>query len=191
MTIEQAFQHYGAVVVFLGAAFEGNLAVIAGGLLAHQKLAPLWLMGLAATTGSWLVDQGLFMAGRKFRKNRFVERVCRTSAFAKSLAFIERYPNSFILSFRFIYGVRMAGPVALGVTRVSGLRFFVLNFAGAVIWAATFTLAGFFFGEAIEALFGQIKTFERYIAWAIGAGVVLFAGYHLARYLRGRLLGSD
>jgi membrane protein DedA with SNARE-associated domain len=191
MTVEQAFAHYGPVVVFLGAAFEGNLAVIAGGLLAHQKLAPLWVMGLAATAGSWLIDQCLFLAGRRFRDNRFVQRVCQTKAFSKSLAFIERYPTSFILAFRFIYGVRMAGPVALGVTRVSALRFFVLNFVGAMIWAATFTLAGFFFGEAIEALFGQIKAFERYIAWAIAAGVVVFAGYHLARYLTGKRLGPD
>ena len=191
MTLEQAFAHYGPVVVFLGAAFEGNLAVIAGGLLAHQKLASVWVMGLAATSGSWLVDQGLFMAGRRFRDNSFVQRTCRTRAFAKSLAFIERYPNSFILTFRFIYGVRLAGPVALGVTRVTNLRFFILNFIGAVIWAAAFTLAGFFFGEAIEALFGQIKAFERYIAWAIGGGIVVFAVYHLVRRLRGKRLGSD
>ena len=144
MNLHQAFENYGPVVVFLGAAFEGNLAVIAGGLLAHQKLVPLWVTGLAATCGSWLIDQALFMAGRRFREHRFVERVCKTKAFAKSLAFIERYPNSFILAFRFIYGVRMAGPVALGVTRVSATRFFILNFLGAAIWAATFTLAGFF-----------------------------------------------
>lgn len=191
MTLDQAFQHYGPFVVFLGAAFEGNMAVIAGGFMAHQKLMPLWLTGLAATTGSWLIDQALFMAGRRFRDNRFVKRTCETRAFAKSLAFIERFPNSFILAFRFIYGVRMAGPVALGVTRVSTLRFFILNFIGAVIWAATFTLAGFFFGEAIEAFFGKIKAVERYIAWAIGAGIVVFALYHLVRWIRARRAPAD
>jgi membrane protein DedA with SNARE-associated domain len=189
MDLAQAFEHYGPVVVFLGAAFEGNMAVIAGGLLAHQKLVPLWLTGMAATTGSWLIDQALFMAGRRFREHRFVRRIAETRAFAKSLGFIERFPNSFILAFRFLYGLRMAGPVALGVTQVSALRFFVLNFVGAVIWAATFTLAGFFFGEAIEAFFGQVKAFERYVAWAIGAGIVVFAVYHLVRWLRARRPG--
>ena len=191
MDLTRAFEQYGPVVVFLGAAFEGNLAVIAGGLMAHQKLVPLWLTGLAATCGSWLIDQALFMAGRRYRDHRYVRRICETRAFAKSLAFIERFPMSFILSFRFIYGVRMAGPVALGVTRISDLRFFVLNFVGAVIWAAAFTLADFFFGEAIEAFFGQVKAFERYIAWAIGVGVAIFAVYHLARWLRGRGSGGD
>lgn len=190
MTLEQAFEHYGPVVVFLGAAFEGNLAVIAGGLLAHQKLVPLWLTGMAATCGSWLIDQALFMAGRRFRDHRFVRRVGETRAFAKSLAFIERFPTSFILSFRFLYGLRMAGPVALGVTQVSSLRFFVLNFVGAVIWAGVFTLAGYFFGEAIEAFFGQVKAFERYIAWAIAAGAAVFAVYHLVRWLKGRGTGA-
>ena len=191
MDLTQAFHQYGPVVVFLGAAFEGNLAVIAGGLLAHQKLADLWVMGLAATAGSWIVDQGLFWAGRRFRDTRFVQRTCQSRAFAKSLAFIERFPNSFMLTFRFIYGVRLAGPVALGVTRISDLHFFVLNFVGAVIWAAFFTLAGFFFGEAIEALFGQMKAFERYFAWAAGGGIAVFLAYHLIRRLRGKRLGSD
>lgn len=191
MTLEQAFENYGPVVVFLGAAFEGNMAVIAGGFMAHQKLMPLWLTGLAATAGSWLIDQGLFMAGRRFRSNRFVQRTAKTRAFAKSLAFIERYPNSFILAFRFIYGVRMAGPIALGVTRISDLQFFVLNVLGAVIWAAVFTLAGYFFGETIEAVFGHIKSAERYIAWAIGAGVLVFAVYHLFRWLNGRAQEPD
>jgi membrane protein DedA with SNARE-associated domain len=191
MDLHQAFAQYGPVVVLLGAAFEGNLAVIAGGLLAHQKLASVWVMGAAATTGSWLIDQALFMAGRRFRDTRFVRKVCRTTAFAKSLGFIERYPTSFILAFRFIYGVRMAGPVALGVTRVSAARFFILNFCGALIWATVFTLAGFFFGEAIEALFGRIKAFEQYVAWAVGVGIAIFAAYHLARYLKGRRVGSD
>jgi membrane protein DedA with SNARE-associated domain len=189
MDLAQAFEHYGPVVVFLGAAFEGNMAVIAGGLLAHQKLVPLWLTGMAATTGSWLIDQALFMAGRRFREHRFVRRISETRAFAKSLGFIERFPNSFILAFRFLYGLRMAGPVALGVTRVSAARFFVLNFVGAVIWASVFTLGGFFFGEAIETLFGQIKAFERYIAWGIGAGIVVFAVWHLVRWLRARRPG--
>jgi membrane protein DedA with SNARE-associated domain len=189
MDLSQAFEHYGPVVVFLGAAFEGNLAVIAGGLLAHQKLVPLWLTGLAATCGSWLIDQALFMAGRRFRDHRFVRRICETRAFARSLSFIERYPNSFILAFRFLYGLRMAGPVALGVTRVSALRFFILNFIGAVIWAATFTLAGYFFGEAIEAFFGQVKAFEHYVAWGVGGGIALFAAYHLIRWIKARRAG--
>ena len=112
-----------------------------------------------------------------------------TRAFARSLSFIERYPNSFILAFRFLYGLRMAGPVALGVTRVSALRFFILNFIGAVIWAATFTLAGYFFGEAIEAFFGQVKAFEHYVAWGVGGGIALFAAYHLIRWIKARRAG--
>lgn len=190
MNLHQAFENCGPSLVFLGAAFEGNMAVIAGGFLAQQKLMSLWVAGLSATAGTWLIDQVLFMAGRRFRDHRSVQRVCATRAFARSLAFIERFPISFILTFRFIYGVRLAGPIALGVTRISDERFFVLNFVGAVIWAGIFTLAGFLFGETIEAFFGRFKVADGYIAWGIGIGIVAFALYHLIRWLRRRRLSD-
>lgn len=186
MNIEQAFAEYGPAAIFLGAAFEGNMAVIAGGFLAHQKLLPLWVAFASATAGSWLIDQALFLGGRRFRNNRFVQKTCASPAFAKALGFIERYPTLYILVFRFLYGLRLVSPIALGVTRVSDLKFFLLNILGAVIWAGAFTLGGYFFGTTIEAVFGRFKVAEHYLLAALGIGVAVFFLYHLTRRLRAR-----
>ena len=44
---------------------------------------------------------------------------------------LERYDTGFILTFRFVYGVRNVTPFALGMSNVSALRFAGLNFIAA------------------------------------------------------------
>jgi len=73
---------------------------------------------LSATAGSGILDHLLFVAGRRFRSHRLVTRASEQPAFAKALRFIERYPISYILVFRFIFGLRVASPIAIGVSSV-------------------------------------------------------------------------
>ena len=104
--MEEFLTQYGPIGVFLGSAFEGQTAVVVGGLLARQHLLPLWVVLACATAGSGLMDHLLFVAGRRFRAHRFVVRAAQQPAFARALRFIERYPVSYILTFRFIFGLR-------------------------------------------------------------------------------------
>jgi membrane protein DedA with SNARE-associated domain len=183
--MEEFLRQYGPIGIFLGAGFEGQTALIVGGILARQHILQLWLVLLSATAGSGLVDHLLFVAGRRFRSHRWVVRATQQQAFAKALTFIEKYPVGYILAFRFIFGLRIASPIALGVSQVPTWRFTLLNIAGAVLWASAFTLAGFIFGEAVHDLLGHDHHAGRWtltIAGGIVAFVVIFWGVrHLLR----------
>jgi membrane protein DedA with SNARE-associated domain len=180
--MEQFLTQYGPIGVFLGAAFEGQTAVVVGGLLARQHLLPLWVVLACATAGSGILDHLLFVAGRRFRSHRLVMRVAQQKAFARALRFIERYPVSYILAFRFILGLRMASPIAIGVSEMPTWRFTVLNIAGAVIWAAAFTALGYMFGETVHNVFGRhAGRWTLIIAGGLVAAVLVFA---LVRHLR-------
>ena len=161
---------YGPIAILLGAAFEGQTAVIAGGVIARQGLMSPFVAVAAAALGSGILDQVLFILGRSFRDTRFVRRVAAKPAFAKALGLIERYPTGFILGFRFLYGLRAAGPVAVGVTNVSTLRFAALNALGAVIWAGVFVGLGVIFGPAVMVLHGRVMAHAA--PMAIGALVL-------------------
>ena len=124
--MEEFLRQYGPIGVFLGAAFEGQTAVIVGGLLARQHILPFWIVLSTAAAGSAIIDHLLFVAGRRFRSHRWVRRATEQAAFARALGFIERFPISYILTFRFIFGLRLASPVAIGVSKVPTLRFTVL-----------------------------------------------------------------
>jgi membrane protein DedA with SNARE-associated domain len=181
--IEKLLHAYGPLAVFLGAGFEGQTAVIAGGFMAHLKLMSVWTVFFSAFAGTWLVDEALFIAGRRFRDHPFVVRTSATLAFAKALNFIQRYPVSYMIAFRFVVGLRLASPIAFGVSPISNLRFTALNVLSAVVWSAVFTLAGFWFGETLEAWLGHIKGLEHWLGLGLVALVVAFAGYHAIKWL--------
>ena len=175
--LQQAIVAYGPLAIFLGAAFEGQAAVIAGGFLAHQNLVPLWLALACAAAGSGLIDQGLFLAGRHFRSARLVVRAARSPGFARALGFIERHPVSYVFAFRYLVGLRLVSPIALGITAIPSATFALLNAAAAVVWAGVFTGLGYGFGQTIETTFHRYQNLEHRLVLAaivLGAAAALF-----------------
>jgi len=181
--MEEFLRQYGPIGIFLGAGFEGQTAVIVGGLLARQHILQLWLVLLSATAGSGLLDHLLFVAGRRFRSHRWVRRATEQVAFARALRFIERFPISYILAFRFIFGLRVASPIAIGVSQVPTWRFTALNILGAVIWATSFTMLGFIFGEAVHNILGHGHHAGRWTLVAAGGIVVVVGVIWAVRYV--------
>jgi membrane protein DedA with SNARE-associated domain len=181
--MEEFLQQYGPIGIFLGAGFEGQTALIVGGILARQHILQLWVVLTCATAGSGIVDHLLFVAGRQFRTHRWVVRATQQVAFARALTFIEKYPISYILAFRFIFGLRVASPIAIGVSQVPTWRFTLLNIAGAVIWAGAFTMAGFIFGEAIHNLLGRGHHAGRWTLISAGGVIVVVGLIWAVRYL--------
>jgi len=181
--MEEFLRQYGPIGVFLGAAFEGQTAVVVGGLLARQHLLSFWIVLASATAGSGLIDHLLFVAGRRFRDHRWVRRATEQVAFSRALRFIERFPTSYTLIFRFIFGLRLASPVAIGVSLVPTWQFTVLNMLGALIWAGVSAGAGFLFGEAIHSVIGHGHHAGQWTLIAAGVIVAVVAAYWLVRYL--------
>ncbi len=180
--MEQFLVTYGAIGVFLGAAFEGQTAVIIGGLLARQNLMSLWVALLSATAGSALIDHMLFVVGRRFRSSRLVVRMAGKPSFLKALSLIERFPVTFMISFRFLYGLRAAGPVAIGISTISTATFTALNIVSAVIWASVFTAVGYLFGQALEQAMGRTTPLQRTLL-AVGVLVVAVGAFALIRWI--------
>ncbi|MFD4837794.1 DedA family protein [Achromobacter sp. NPDC058515] len=183
--LHQFIVDYGLWAVFGGTLLEGESVVVFAGFLAHQRLLHLPSVMLAAFAGSFVADQALFYLGRRYREHRFIQRICEKPAFGKALSAIDRHPHGFILALRFLYGLRTVGPVALGVSRVSPLRFLVLNAIAAAIWAVCFSLLGHAFGRTIESMLGRLHGVETKLAVAAVLGVVIWLAYRLyARYRR-------
>lgn len=186
MTIEAIIVRWGVAAVFAGAMLEGETAVIAGGLLAHQGLIAWPLAVIAATLGSFLADQFFFAAGRRYRDRPFVQRWMQKRAFAKALALLERYPVGFIFAFRFLYGFRTVSPVAIGTSRVPSSTFLTINALAAVIWASLFTALGYWFGEAVTELAGRLRPSRHTLLMGVAVLSGGFAIFQLVRWWRTR-----
>ena len=168
MTIETVIARYGLLAVFLGAAVEGETAVVTGGLLAHENLLPLGGVMIAGAAGSLLADQSLFFIGRHYRDHRRVRAILSRPQFAKGCAMLERHPRRFIFAFRFMYGLRTISPIAIGTSSVPARVFLALNLLAAIVWAVVVTAIGYVFGHGIELTFGRLKHIEH-----VGAAVAV------------------
>ena len=167
---------YGVAAVGLGAGIEGEAVVVTGGVLAGKGLLPLAPTMIAATLGSIVVDQIWFWLGRSSRDRPWIKRIRAKLGFAKATALLERYPVAFILSFRFIYGMRTASPVALSVSNVSSRLFVLMNVLAAAIWAPVFTWLGYWAGPSAEAYLRRMTGVGLGVlaALAVASGLVFY-----------------
>ena len=152
MDFGQLVQDIGPWAIALGSGFEGETAAIAGGVMAHRGIFPLTAAWLACALGAFVADEIFFQVGRRFRDRPFVIRARQKPAFAKAVAFIERYPNAYILIFRFLYGLRTVSPIAMGLTNVSLRRFATLNAVACLLWSAIYTALGYWFGSTVDRI---------------------------------------
>jgi membrane protein DedA with SNARE-associated domain len=172
---------YGYFAVFLGTFLEGETVLVAAGFAAHQGLLEWPLVVLVAMAGSTLGDQLAFFLGR-WKGEAVIDRfpaLARHKKRAHDL--LDRHSVVFILSVRFLYGLRIAGPVIIGSSRVSVLRFALLNVLGAALWSVLISGAGYAFGAAITRFMTDLKRIEHILL----AGIVLSGlGFWLWRYVR-------
>lgn len=184
MSIELIIARYGLVAVAFGAGLEGETAVMAGGVLAHQGLLNLPGVAVAAIIGSFLADQCFFLFGRHFRDRPFVQRLLNKPAAHRAISLLERYPNRFILAIRFLYGLRTLSPISVGASRISRTRFMVLNATAACVWGLLFSGIGFVVGDGLAQMFRRVHPYTHVLIWAF---VVVLAGLLVIRFLCGML----
>ncbi|EJL31855.1 DedA family protein [Novosphingobium sp. AP12] len=191
MTLETIVLRYGLLALFLGAGIEGETVVLLGGLLAHRGLIDPVEAALAASGGSFVADQVFFFAGRHFRQSPWLRRIVARPAFANAMDRLERHPTIFILSFRFLYGLRTISPAAAGTSRIRTLHFMALNLVAAAIWGPLFTALGYIFGQGVEAVFGRLRSVEHVVLAGLALASAAYAGLRLYRWYVARHDGDE
>jgi membrane protein DedA with SNARE-associated domain len=159
-TLQTLIENYGYIAVFLGAVLEGETVLIMAGFAAHRGYLDLiWVIAVAAL-GGFAGDQCFFALGR-FRGRQMLARFPSVHAQAARVDdLIHRHSTWLILGVRFMYGLRIAGPVLIGMSQVSHVRFAVLNLIGAIVWAAVVAGAGYAFGQAVTLALHNVRRYE-------------------------------
>jgi membrane protein DedA with SNARE-associated domain len=87
---------------------------------------------------------------------------------------IRRWGTTFVIGFRFLYGLRTICPIVLGASGYPPARFVPLNLLGAALWAACFAAAGYGLGAALHALLQRATRAEEVAVIALGVALVLW-----------------
>lgn len=167
--------HYGVLGVFLAAFVEGEIGVVVGGALAHLGKLNALLVVLAAWSAAAISGQLFFLVGRSQRETKWVHKVTDKRAFAQALKAIDRHPTLFCLGYRFIYGMRVVGPVAISLSNMPARTFLLFNLGTALVWACAGTALGWWFGPGLAHAIRHWFTWPRF-GLASLAVLMLFIG---------------
>lgn len=149
MNLLSVIQHYGYVIVFIGTFLEGETVLLAAAYAAHGGyLNPYWV-GLLAVTGSVTGDQVFFWIGRIWGSRVLARWPTLAPRVTRMNALLNRYHLPVIAVMRFLYGCRIAGPIAIGMSRLAAFRFLWLNFISAILW--TLAIIGIGYGLHLGA----------------------------------------
>lgn len=170
MTLATLIEAHGYWLLAIGCLLEGETVLILAGFAAHRGyLNPVAVLAIASASG-FLGDQFYFWLGRRHG----AAVLARWPALAQQAGRVQRllaqYHEAVIIGMRFAYGLRIAGPILIGTTSVSGWRFGLLNALGAVLWAGLIGAFGWLFGQAAETLFTEIRHLEGWLL--LGLAVV-------------------
>lgn len=179
--LTEFIRQYGYWALFIGTLAEGETITILAGIAAQQKWLHYGWAVIIAALGAILGDQILYYIGRRYGTSVLKRFTRYQDKIDKANALIHRRPTLFVVGVRFMYGLRLIGPVIIGNSRLAPGRFFWLNVGGAIFWAVIFVTLGYIGGEAANRWMQQFDQNLEYLLWLAAAIIIGWGGYLILR----------
>jgi membrane protein DedA with SNARE-associated domain len=170
-------KEWGYLAVLLGSMIEGESVILTACVMAYMGYLSIAKIVGIAFFGTLVADQGLYYVGRLYG-HKILERFPKLKAPSeKAFTLLHKWDLWFILSFRFIYGIRIVSPIVIGTSGVPPRRFIPLNFVAALVWTSISCTGGYLLGGIIDAI--EFAVVERYIFLISAAllAILITGGY--------------
>lgn len=170
---------------FLGLIVPGESIVIIAGVLSSQGYLDLGdsiaVISLGAVAGDTVGYALGHILGRGYFERHGRLFFIKARHINSADEYFRAHGGKTVFFGRFVGFLRAMAPFAAGMSRMPYGRFFAYNLSGGVLWAASFTLLGYFFGlswRTVEKWAGRAGVFVFFI-------LLVFIGFG---YLYGKLL---
>jgi membrane protein DedA with SNARE-associated domain len=186
MDLAALLEQYGYFLVFLGTLAEGETVLVLAGYFAHRGYLDLGAVIATAFVGALCGDQLFFHLGRRHAKGLLARFPRLRDKVNVALRRVEDHQVKIVLTMRFLWGLRIALPVALGLTTMDARRFFWLNLVSAAVWSTVFALVGFGTSRVVSRFFENLPAHDKWLALGLlaVAALVLWLRWHGARRLK-------
>jgi membrane protein DedA with SNARE-associated domain len=168
----------------MGVPSPGETALVAAAVLASQGHLKIWLVIVIATASAILGDNLGYLLGRKLGREVLVSRgpfhEQRGRLIEIGDRYFKRHGAKTVFIGRWIAWIRFATAWLAGINHMPLRVFFPWNAFGAITWAVTYGLLGYYGGQAVVNVAESIG-----IVAAIVLAVVILGGFVL-HHLRDR-----
>ncbi|MCL4456603.1 MAG: bifunctional DedA family/phosphatase PAP2 family protein [Nitrospirae bacterium] len=160
---------------FLGLLVPGESMVVIAGLLASRGVLELgdviWVASLGAITG----DTVGYFIGYRFGEGFFLKYgkyfFFKKEYLDEAKGFFDKHGGKTVFIGRFMAWLRAFAPVVAGISRMHYSRFLFFNLAGGIVWAAIFSLLGYFVGNSWDIIKTYLGRFGIF-GFIIGAVII-------------------
>lgn len=182
------YHQYAYLILFFWCILEGELALILGGILAHEGHVDVALAIFVAGIGAFVGDQIYFYLGRYNKKYISKKLHTQRRKFAIAHILLKKYGWPIIFMQRYMYGFRVIIPMSIGITRYSAKKYALINLISGWCWAAITILLAWFFGEEIWDIIRKIE--EHWYAAIPLIGLALLAIFLGFRQIENKILNN-
>ncbi len=167
----------------LGLPLPEDIALLAGGFLAHRGVTHLPMTLAVSLLGVVAGDNWLFYMGRRFGTGLVsyfqLGRPSSQVQIERLKEFMRRHGHRTIFYARFLAGVRALIYLTAGSLGFSPGKFVFYDLLGAVISVPIVVSLGYLFGAQIEEVFRYLGGFE-HLVWIVALGsLIVFASRSL------------
>lgn len=181
--LKWAIETYGYLALFIGTFLEGETIMVLAGFAAQRGILDLYWVMAIGLCGTFAGDQLYYFIGRHWGTKLLAKRPAWKPAADRAYRLLRKYEVPFILSFRFLYGIRSVSPFIIGMSGIPVPRFFVLNLIAAVVWAIAVAALGYFLGHAAELFLSEVKQYEMVLLGGlVGLGLLVWLIHTLRRH---------
>lgn len=128
----------------------GDSLLFVAGLVWHQAEMDVGVLMAVLVAAAFIGNTVNYLIGRSIGPKVFQwpdSRFFNREALAKTHAFYEKHGGKTIVASRFLPLFRTFAPFVAGVGAMDFARFSAWNLLGALLWVASLTLAGYWFGD--------------------------------------------
>jgi len=153
-SIAALVSRFGLLAVFGGSLIEGEGILILAATLAGQGALDPIRVWLVAAAGAWLGHLVWFTVGRAIRGRQLgLGSPSFKARLVQVTALVEARPVTTIFLLQYLYGLRLAGAVALGLADLSFVRFASYQIVNCLLWAAAVGGAAYLLGGLASEMF--------------------------------------
>jgi len=177
-------KNWGYIAVFLGSMVEGESVILVACFMAHLGYLSLIKIMVIAFLGTLFADQALYYVGRYYGQ-ALIQKFHHLHAPAnRAFKLLHRWDIWFILSFRFIWGIRTISPIVIGSSGIVPQRYTPLNLIAAIAWTLISCIGGYMLSGVIEDI--GLHVIKRYFGFFTVGIIVVVTLAVLRRWMKKR-----
>jgi membrane protein DedA with SNARE-associated domain len=183
--LAQFIEQYGYIAVAVLVAIEsmglplpGETAVVTAAAFAATRAVSPVGVALCAIIGTVVGGTGGYWLGR-WRGKALLARYGHwlwldERRVQRAESYFMRHGMKTVFFGRYVVLLRIIGSLLAGAMHMPFLRFSIVNFAGGVLWAVTFTALGYVFGENLPRLHQHLGEAALVFTGIAAVGIVIY-----------------